>query len=309
VTTASRTALMNIATGTWDARLAELFGVPIDTLPPIVPTTGDFGAMDIDGRGVPVRASIVDQQAALYGHGCRAAGDAKITFGTGAFALAVTGNEPLRAPEKGLLPTVAWQRDGEAASYAIDGAVYTASAAVNWARGLGLFEHFDEIGAFDGPPAIERGLVFVPALTGLACPHWDRAARGTWLGLSLDTTRLDLVRAILEGVAMRAAEVLRAMHALVPRGGVVSIDGGLTRNPCFCQFLADAVGQPVRINDDAELTALGTARLVAESLGAVVATGGSTHVVEPRALAAGCHERFAEAVAVTRRWPLPAEAR
>lgn len=304
VTTASRTSLMSIATGAWDERLCALFGVPPDTLPEIVATTGDLGSVEVDGRRIPVLASVVDQQAALYGHGCRAPGDAKVTFGTGAFALAVTGAEPLRAPDQGLLPTVAWRRGGESATYAIDGAVYCASAAVNWARGLGLFRDFDEIDAFDGAPAIARGLAFVPALAGLACPHWDRRARGTWLGLTLDTGPRDLVRALLEGVALRTVEVIEAMNALVPLRGALSVDGGLTKNRYFCQFLADALGRPLAVQDNSELTALGTALLVADTLGGPVPVTGSTRRVDPRPWPAACRERFAEAVALARRWPV-----
>ncbi|CAM5452562.1 glycerol kinase GlpK [Frigidibacter albus] len=182
ITTASRTSLMNLERGEWDAELCALFGVPVECLPQIVPSLGAFGTLP---GGLPLTASLVDQQAALYGHGCRAPGDAKITFGTGAFALAVTG-ALLRPAAGGPLPTVAWQKAGAHPVHALEGGVYCASSAVNWARGLGLFSDFQEIADFIAPPAIDRGLAFVPALTGLACPHWDRAARGAWLGLSLD---------------------------------------------------------------------------------------------------------------------------
>ena len=177
VTTASRTSLMALDTGTWCPELCRLFGVPIETLPEIVSTVGDFGAC---AQG-PVLASVVDQQAALYGHGCRRPGDAKITFGTGAFVLAVTGDAPLRVPDAGLLPTVAWDLGG-ATSYAVDGGVYNAGSAVEWLQGLGLIKDVAELAAFDRAPAIDRDLVFVPALSGLACPHWDRRAAGMWLG-------------------------------------------------------------------------------------------------------------------------------
>src|SRR6202012_744107 len=138
VTTASRTSLMNLETLAWDPVLAELFGVPIECLPEIRPTTGDFGAVD----GVPVTASMVDQQAALFGHGCRKPGDAKITFGTGAFALAIAGDKPLRDAASGLLPTIAWQIGEAPCTYALDGGVYNAASAINWARNLGLFNDY-----------------------------------------------------------------------------------------------------------------------------------------------------------------------
>jgi len=261
ITTASRTSLMNLESGQWDEELCRLFGVPIEALPAIRPTTGDFGAVQSGGKHIPITASIVDQQAALYGHGCRGKGDAKVTFGTGAFALTLTGEKIFRAPEKGLLPTVAWQLSGGKPVYALDGGVYCASSAINWARSLGLFRDISEINAFEGPSAIERKLAFVPALTGLACPHWDRSAAGLWIGLTLDTTPLDMVQAVIEGIAFRAAEVLSAMSAYVQISGAISIDGGMTANPYFCQFLADTLERHVAVPGMRELTAFGTAML------------------------------------------------
>ena len=266
VTTASRTSLMNLATCTWDPDLCRLFGVPMEALPAITPTIGDLGHLDGVAARLPLTASVVDQQAAVYGHGCRRAGDAKITFGTGAFALVLTGPIPHRAPN-GPLPTVAWAKEGEAPVYALDGGVYAAASAVNWARSLGLFERWDEINAFAAPPAIARGVAFVPALAGLACPHWDRSAKGAWMGMTLDTGRSDLAQSVLEGVAFRMAEVMTAVEASQPVTDPVSIDGGMSRNPWFCQFLADALGREVLVSDEAEQTALGTAALAAEGAG------------------------------------------
>ena len=266
ITTASRTSLMDLETGQWDDELCRLFRVPLNALPKIRPSTGDFGAIRCGGRMVPVTASIVDQQASLYGHGCREAGDAKITFGTGAFALQVTSRLQRPSPD-GPLPTVAWQKAGEMPTYALDGGVYCASSALNWAQSLGLFSNFSEIDAFKGPPAIARGLVFVPALAGLACPHWDRSARGAWFGLSLDTHRLDMMRAVLEGVALRTSEVVAAMTRLSPPSDPISIDGGMTSNAYFCQFLADCLQRDVVVSAEPELTAIGTAALAAEAAG------------------------------------------
>lgn len=267
VTTASRTALMNLERCEWDEELCRIFGVPLDCLPRIVPTTGDFGALSCGGRLVPLTASVVDQQASLYGHGCRAAGDGKITFGTGAFALVVTGHE-LRRPKPGPLPTVAWRKAGEKPTYAFDGGVYCASAAVNWARELKLFGDFSEIEDFPArPPAIARGLVFVPALAGLACPHWDRRARGAWLGLGLDSTPADLMQALLEGVALRMAEVVAGMAELQALRDPISVDGGMAANIYFCQFLADVLGRELIVSAEPELTAVGAAALAAEAAG------------------------------------------
>jgi glycerol kinase len=309
ITTASRSSLMNIANGEWDPELCRLFGVPLEALPEIVSSTGDFGEIEVEGRKVPFRAAIVDQQAALYGHGCRLPGDAKVTFGTGAFALTVTGHEPLRAPDKGLLPTVAWRKEGEPATYALDGAVYSASAAVNWARALGLFSEFEQINAFEKSAAISRGIAFVPALAGLACPHWDRRARGAWLGLSLDSDSRDMVQAILEGVAFRTAEVIAAMAELAPGDSALSIDGGLAGNPYFGQFLSDALGRPLRVPEGGELTALGAALLAAENLGIEIAVREEARNISPAKQPAEWRARFSQALAASKLWGVqgPAE--
>lgn len=259
VTTASRTSLMALDTCTWDADLCATFGVPIDCLPRITSTTGMLGGT----HDLPLTASVTDQQAALYGHGGHAPGQAKITFGTGAFALAVTG--PLVRAE-GVLPTVAWQLDGQAPVYALDGGVYAAASAVNWARSLGLFNDYTQINHFEGR-AIDRGLAFVPALAGLACPHWDRRARGAWLGLGLDTGPRDMMQALLEGVALRTGEVIDAMGSATTLKGPIAIDGGMTANPYFCQFLTDVLAQDTRRSTEPERTALGTAALAAQGLG------------------------------------------
>ncbi|RLB72399.1 MAG: glycerol kinase [Deltaproteobacteria bacterium] len=263
ISTASRTSLMNLKTGRWDKELCDLFGVPIEALPEIVPTTGDFGSIISNGQPVPVTASIVDQQAALYGHGCKAPGDVKITFGTGAFALVVTGETPCQSAGQGLLPTVAWQLEGQNPVYALDGGVFSAGAAINWAKSLGLFKTYDQIQQFKKTSAIEKDLVFVPALSGLGCPHWDRTAGGLWIGLSLDTQPLDLVQSILEGIAFRAVEVIASMNQLTTIKDEISIDGGLASNPYFCQFLADTLSRQVVVPPSTELTAFGTAQLAA----------------------------------------------
>ena len=299
ITTASRTSLLNLESGNWDEDLCALFGVPPEVLPEIVSTTGELGSVTRGNRSIPITASVVDQQAALYGHGCRGAGDMKITFGTGAFALALTGDRLSRSPEQGLLPTVAWRKSGEAPVYALDGGVYCAGSAVEWGRQLGLFETYEEINGFRRAAAIERDLAFVPALSGLACPHWDRRAAGIWIGLSLDTDRRDLVQSILEGIAFRAAEVVRAMDSLVEIGDQISIDGGLSANPYFCQFLADLLDRQVTVRAMSEITALGTAQLAGAQIG--IADEGSRHY-RPAVDRSEARDLFAEAVARARDW-------
>ncbi len=265
ISTASRTSLMNLHSGRWDEELCAIFGVPMEALPEICCTNGSFGEIQSNGRPIPVTANVVDQQAALFGNGCRNTGDAKITFGTGAFTLAITGDTPYQASEQGLLPTVAWQLEGEKPVYALDGGVFSAGSAINWAKTLGLFTSYEQIQQFDNAQgsAIERDLVFVPALSGLGCPHWDRKAGGLWIGLSLDTQPTDLMQSILEGIVFRTAEVIAAMDTFVPIKNQISIDGGLSKNPYFCQFLADVLDLQVVVQLSAELTALGTANLAA----------------------------------------------
>jgi len=302
VSTASRTALMNLESCEWDPELCDLFGVPMECLPEIVSNTGSFGAIASAAGPIPVTALIVDQQAALFGAGCRAPGEAKITFGTGAFALMLTGPTIHRDQTRGLLPTVAWRKGEEGVVYALDGGVFTAAAAVNWARELGLFRHFDEIDRFSVAPAIDRGLVFVPALAGLGCPHWDRRARGVWLGLGLDHTPRDLMQAVLEGVALRAAEVLDAMNSTESVCEAIAVDGGLTDNRYFLRFLADATGCSLARQTDPEVTALGTALLAGEAVGVLRSPDTPRQIVAPES--GGQHRRakFAKAISLAQQW-------
>jgi glycerol kinase len=303
VTTASRTSLMNLETLQWDPQLADLFGVPIECLPEIRSTAGDFGAIG----GVPVTASIVDQQAALFGHGCRKPGDAKITFGTGAFALAIAGDKPLKDPKTGLLPTIAWKLGDAPVTYAIDGGVYNAASALNWARELGLFTEFAEIESFEGT-AIERGLVFVPALSGLGCPYWDRSAAGLWLGMGLESSKRDMVQAVLEGVALRAAQVIEAMNGLQPVAPKLSIDGGLANNGYFRGFLANALERKLTVPASIELTGQGCALFAL--IGAGLATIDSlppeapaqASIAPEKPLDPALRSKFAAAVERSRNW-------
>lgn len=300
ITTASRTSLLNLETGHWDRDLCALFGVPLECLPEIRPTTGDFGTME----GVPVRASVVDQQAALYGHGCRKPGDAKITFGTGAFALAVTGSDIVRAPERGLLPTIAWA-DEKGTTFAVDGGVYDAGSAVEWAQRIGLVGALSELDSFAAPSALSRGLAFVPALSGLACPHWDRSAGGLFLGMSGATSREDMQQALLEGIVLRTAEVIEAMHEKCPIGPEISVDGGLTRSRYFLQFLADQLQRRVLTSSFDERTAFGTAALAAREVGIALKLPRGTEImaVEPRPIdRPATRARFSEAVSRARSW-------
>jgi|TARA_B110000263_G_scaffold245335_1_gene254750 glycerol kinase len=298
VTTASRTSLMNLIKLEWDPELCELFGVPAETLPEILSTKDEFGEVTVKNRKIPLRAAVVDQQAALYGHGCREAGDAKITLGTGAFALAVNGESPEMNNPHGLLPTVAWRLGGNQALFALEGGVYSAASAVNWALSLGLFSEYNEINSFEKSPAIEKGLIFVPALSGLACPYWRREARARFEGLSLDTEPLDMMQAILEGVAMRIVEVILALDKSVSISKEITIDGGLSNNFYICQFLADILGRLIRVTNHAELTAIGCAQLAGVGLDEDSVLKDDGKIYEPKGqIRTDWMQRFSESVA------------
>ncbi len=255
-TTASRTSLMNLATLSWDPALCQAFGVPIELLAPIVPTSGYFGSY----RNIPIRASVVDQQAALFGHGCRHKGDGKITFGTGAFALTLSGTTPPQTAAAGLVATVAWWLPPDI-QYALEGSVYDAGAVIEWAMRTGIMHDPEELrGPFESA-AIDGGLVFVPSLSGLGYPEWCRTASGLWTGMSTATTRRDLQKSLAEGIAMQTQRVIAAMNETIGLGTTLSVDGGLSTSDYFLQFLADVSNQVIRKSGDHELTALGCALL------------------------------------------------
>ena len=292
--TASRTGLLDLERGAWSAELCDLHGVPISCLPEISVVDGDFGTID----GVPVKISIVDQQAALYGHGCRRTGDCKITFGTGAFLLAVAGET--RPEPSDLLPTIAWHQAGKRPVFAVEGGVYDAGSAIEWARNIGLFSDVEELGSFEGPSALSRGIVFVPALSGLAAPYWDRTAAPLFIGMDHATDRRDMVRAVLEGIAMLTVGLIESASRVVRLSPSISIDGGLSQSRYFAQFLSTASGRAISVPPMHELTALGLAELTGIDVGAsrqaaaVFYPDGSIGVQD--------HARFVEALQRARGW-------
>jgi glycerol kinase len=257
-TTAGRTALMNLATSQWDEDLCALFGVPPELLPEIAPDDAPIGALRLDGHAPPLLVSVVDQVAALHGHGCRRPGEGKVTVGTGAFALMIAGFAPPPGTA-GIASAPGW-RTGGGRAYLRDGGVYSAGAAVEWLLRVGLLRDLAEIDGVDGPSAAQAGLFFVPALAGLACPHWDRSAAGLFIGLDAATGRQDLVKAVLEGVAFRIAEVIDAVAPAVAPSPL-SADGGLMRSTYFGRFLARVLGRPLVDRSGVEVTALGAAAL------------------------------------------------
>ncbi len=264
-TNASRTLLMDIRRLHWADDLCLLFAVPPQILPEIRPSAGEFGktlGLDFLPDGIPIMGVAGDQQASLIGQGCVAPGQAKCTFGTGAFLLAHTGGRVVPS-RRGLITTLAATLDLNVPQYALEGSVFVAGAAVQWFRdGLKAIGASPEINplALESDP--ENELIFVPALTGLGAPYWEPAARGAIFGLTRATSVADLARATLEGVAFQVADLIDAMtEDLGSPLSEIRVDGGMSRSDPFLQFQADLLGMPVHRSPQTESTALGAALL------------------------------------------------
>lgn len=262
-TNASRTLLFDIDARTWSDELCEIFHVPLDILPEVRPSSGDFGvtAASHFGRAIPIRGVAGDQQAALFGQGCTSAGEGKNTYGTGAFLLLNTG-DTRPEPGQGIVATAACDAKGGYA-YALEGSIFIAGAAIQWLRdGLGILATAGESEPLARSLQSNDGVYFVTALTGLGAPHWNPDARGMIVGLTRGTTRAHLARAALEAMAYGTADVLDAMRS---RSGVpferLRVDGGATVNEWLMQFQSDIIGVPVERPDVIETTAMGAAGL------------------------------------------------
>ncbi len=259
---ASRTLLLDVASGDWDDAMLELLRIPHAVLPAIVPSSLRERAPGAvcDGVEVPITGIAGDQQAALFGQACFEPGMAKNTYGTGCFLLLNTGAEPLASRNR-LLTTIAWQTQRRC--YALEGAVFVGGAVVQWLRdGLGLIECSADVEALAASVDDSGGVYLVPAFTGLGSPHWDAYARGTMLGLSRGTTRAHVARAALEAIAFQSAEVLLAMQKDAHQPLLeLRVDGGAAANDLLMQFQADLLGVPVVRPRITETTALGAAYL------------------------------------------------
>lgn len=267
---ASRTSLYGLSSGDWEASMLDLFGIPEAVLPKVRQSAGEFGTtlgMKSLPDGIPITGVAGDQQAALFGQGCFQAGDAKCTFGTGAFLLMNIGAFP--TPSKaGLLTTVAWQL-GERTTYAIEGSAFVAGAAVQWLRdGLKLFARSTGVEALARTVPDSAGVQFVPALAGLGAPHWRPEARGLLMGITRGTKRGHVARAVLEGIALQNSDLARAMNE--DMGMAMSkfrVDGGAAQNNLLMQFQADILGIPVVRPKRLESTGLGAAMLAGLGVG------------------------------------------
>jgi len=271
-TNASRTLLYDIHAGIFDQSLLELFRIPASLLPEIRDSSADFGTTEPALFGGPIRiaGAAGDQQAAMVGQGCFAPGMMKSTYGTGAFMLLNTGAEPILSTNR-LLTTVAYQLGGRR-SYALEGAIFVAGAAVKWLRdGLGIISNAQETAALAAAADPHQNVYCVPAFVGLGAPHWDPNARGAVFGLTQATGPRELVRAVLESVAYQTRDLLEAMRLDWPAASdakmVLRVDGVMVANDWMLQFLADildvVVDRPVIL----ETTALGTAYLAGLACG------------------------------------------
>ncbi len=263
--TASRTLLFDMNRFEWDEDLLKLFDVPRSILPEVKPSAGFVGDVDFgNGKPLSLHAMLVDQQAALFGQACFNAGEMKCSFGTGSFLLMNIGDKP-RLSNNGLLTTVGW-KFGEHTTYAFDGGIFVTGSAVQWLR--------DNLKAVpDSPSSFEAakrsndmGVVVVPALQGLAAPHWRTDVRGAMFGLNRSTTSDDIVRATLDGIACRVYEVVTAMSQDAGQAPPhLKVDGGPSGNPYLMQMIADLLNLEVRVSAALEATAIGIANLAGVS--------------------------------------------
>jgi glycerol kinase len=270
VTNASRTLLMDLRTLKWDPQLLELFSVPADSLPTIVPSSGIVGhtkGLKFLPDGIPIAGIAGDQQAALMGEACFGEGEAKCTYGTGAFLLMNTGKTPV-VSKHGLLTTVAW-KIGHEVNYALEGSSFIAGAAVQWLRdGLKIIKSSADIEKLARTVPDTGGVAFVPALSGLGAPHWKPDARGFITGIDRGTTQAHIARATLEGIAFQIHDLVDAMRQDAGRQmPIFKADGGASMNGLLMQFQADLLGVTIERPKMVETTALGAAFLAGLGVG------------------------------------------
>ena len=266
---AARTMLFNINTLEWDDEILEELGIPKSMLPQARPSSEVYGMADESyfGKEIPIGGAAGDQQAALFGQTCFTAGEAKNTYGTGAFLLMNTGTKPVFS-DNGLITTIAWGLNGEV-NYALEGSIFVAGAAIQWLR--------DEMRLVDSSPDSEymakkvkdtNGCYVVPAFTGLGAPHWDQYARGTIVGITRGVNKYHVIRATLESLAYQTYDVLKAMEA---DSGIklsaLKVDGGASANNFLMQFQSDILNTEVRRPRCVETTAMGAAYLAGLAVG------------------------------------------
>jgi glycerol kinase len=312
-TNASRTLLFDIDRQAWSDDLCGMFDVPPAILPEVRPSAGAFGTVEADllGAEIPIAGCAGDQQAGGFAQGCLAAGDAKCTYGTGAFLLCSTGTERV-ASTAGLLTTLGCAADARP-NYMLEGSVFVAGALIGWLRdGLGIIRRAADVEALARGVPDSGGVMLVPALTGLGSPHWDPHARGLIVGITRGTTAAHIARAALEAIALSVGDVVEAMERDAGRAPPrLRVDGGATANDLLMQVQADVLGRPVERPAVLETTALGAALLAGMATGffadaaAVAEARRIERVFEPTIDAAArdrLRDRWRDAVSRSRGW-------
>jgi len=312
---ASRTMLFDINARRWSPELAELFGVPIEALAEVVPSSGVVGNTSARcgvAAGIPIAGIAGDQQAALFGQACVQPGMAKNTYGTGSFVLLNIGST-CPPPVDGMLTTVAWTLADGTTHYALEGAIFVTGAAVQWLRdGLQLIESAADVAELAQSVDDNGGVYVVPAFTGLGTPWWDPHARGTIVGITRGTTAGHLARAVVEAMAFQTRD---AIEAMVAASGTpitdLRVDGGASAVDAMLQLQADQIGATVRRPNDLETTALGAAYLAGLAVGvwpdlaAIASEWTEDAVFEPRdtgGAADATHALWRRAVERSRQW-------
>ena len=300
-TNASRTLLFDIAAQAWSDEMLKLFDVPAALLPKVLDCVDDYGAAQTQvlGREVPIRGVAGDQQAALMGQGCVAPGQMKATYGTGCFMLLNTGED--RAVSRSRLLTTVAARVGGRTTYALEGSIFVAGAAIQWlGEGLGITGGPRAAEALARAAKAGHGVVVVPAFTGLGAPWWDAGARGAIFGLTRDAGLPEIAAATFDSCALQSRDLIEAMRADAPSAfgetAQLRIDGGMSKSAWFSQRLADLTGVPVRRASYQETTALGAALFAgvgAELYASVEAAAEASPAAETLAPAIGSHEREA----------------
>lgn len=269
-TNASRTLIYDIHAGEWSDELLDILKIPKSLLPEVKDSAADFGVVDptIFGASIKITGIAGDQQAATIGQACFEPGMMKSTYGTGCFALLNTGDKPVKSEHK-LLTTIAYQIDGKP-TYALEGSIFVAGAAVQWLRdGLEIISHAGQSGEFAEDADPTQSVIMVPAFVGLGVPHWDAECRGAIFGLTRATGKNELAKAALESVCYQTRDLLTAMHADFDGKleTVLRVDGGMAMSDWTMQRLADMIGAPVDRPVSTETTALGAAYLAGLQIG------------------------------------------
>jgi len=289
-TNASRTMIFDIHQQEWDKELLELFNIPESILPEVMDSSAEFGVTDttLFGTQIPILGIAGDQQAALFGQGCFDQGMAKSTYGTGGFLMLNTGDKALKSNNK-LLTTVAYRLHGKT-TYAIEGSIFMAGAAIQWLRdGLQLIKSASETESIAAKVPLDHGVFLVPAFTGLGAPYWDANARGAILGLTRDSGINEVVAAGLQSVCYQTKDLQKAMESDGLRPRVIRVDGGMVANNWLLSFLSNILGATVERPEIIETTALGVAYLAGLQAGVY-------HSTKELAAMWHCEQRFSPSI-------------